>query len=53
MDETKFPPDWDEQKVQRVLAHYEGQTEEDALAEDEAGIQHNGDLTNASQRVLF
>ncbi len=39
MSENKFPADWDEQKVRRVLAHYEEQTEEDALAEDEAGIQ--------------
>ncbi len=39
MSETKFPAHWDEEKVRRVLAHYEGQTEEDALAEDEAGIQ--------------
>ena len=31
-----FPPGWDEARVQRVLAHYEGQTEEEAVAEDEA-----------------
>ena len=35
----KFPPDWDEKKVLRVLAHYEEQIEEDALAEDEAAVQ--------------
>jgi hypothetical protein len=39
MSEGKFPPDWDEKKVLRVLAHYEEQTEEDALAEDEAAVQ--------------
>jgi hypothetical protein len=39
MSQTKFPADWDEQKVRRVLAHYEEQTEENALAEDEAGVQ--------------
>ena len=32
MSENKFPADWDEQKVRRVLAHCEEQTEEDALA---------------------
>jgi hypothetical protein len=42
MSQTEFPADWDEQKVWRVLAHYEAQTEEDALAEDEAGIQPFG-----------
>ena len=39
MSEIKFPADWDEQKARRVLTHYEEQTEEDALLEDEAGIQ--------------
>lgn len=39
MSDNKFPADWDEQKVRRVLDHYEPQTEEDALAEDESGIR--------------
>lgn len=32
----RFPPGWDKERVEKVLAHYEGQTEEDAVAEDEA-----------------
>jgi hypothetical protein len=39
MNQAKFPPGWDEEKVQRVLAHYERQSEEEALLEDEAGIE--------------
>jgi hypothetical protein len=39
MQQSKFPSDWDEQRVQRVLAHYEEQTEEEAVAEDEAAFQ--------------
>jgi hypothetical protein len=35
----KFPAGWDEAKVQRVLPHYEEQTEEEALIEDEAGTE--------------
>lgn len=31
-----FPPGWDEARVQNVLAHYENQTEDEAVAEDEA-----------------
>ncbi|CAB1072079.1 hypothetical protein D1AOALGA4SA_1433 [Olavius algarvensis Delta 1 endosymbiont] len=27
---------WDEERVQRVLDHYENQTEDEAVAEDEA-----------------
>lgn len=35
MRQTGFPPGWDEEKVKGVLAHYEQQTEEAAVAEDE------------------
>jgi len=36
----KFPPGWDESRVQRVLAHYEQQTEAEAVAEDEAAFEN-------------
>lgn len=36
MKPNKFPPGWDEDRVRRVLAHYEEQTEAEAVAEDEA-----------------
>ncbi len=36
MKQSRFPPGWDEERVQRVLAHYETQTETEAVAEDEA-----------------
>ena len=39
MKQSKFPPGWDEARVQRVLAHYEAQTEGEALAEDEAASE--------------
>ena len=35
MTNKNFPPGWDEERVRRVLAHYETQTEEEAAAEDE------------------
>ncbi len=35
MKKNKFPANWDEQRVQQVLNHYETQTEEEAVAEDE------------------
>jgi len=40
--QSKFPPGWDEERVQRVLAHYESQTEEQAVAEDEAAYEDPG-----------
>ncbi len=39
MKQRIFPPEWDEQKVRRVIAYYERQSEDQALAEDEAAFQ--------------
>jgi hypothetical protein len=36
--ENRFPPGWDEARVQAVLDHYERQSEEEAVAEDEADL---------------
>ena len=36
---NRFPPGWDEQRVRAVLEHYEAQTEEEAVAEDEAAYE--------------
>jgi len=42
MSSKKFPPGWDESRVQSVLDHYEVQSEEEALAEDEAAYEDDG-----------
>jgi hypothetical protein len=34
--ENRFPQGWDEDRVQKVLAHYEEQTKAEAVTEDEA-----------------
>lgn len=39
MKQPDFPPGWDERRVQRVLEHYQRQTEEEAVAEDEAAYE--------------
>jgi hypothetical protein len=39
MSQARFPPGWDEERVRKVLAHYEEQTEEEATAEDEAAFE--------------
>ena len=36
MKQSRFPKGWDEERVKRVLDHYETQTEDEAVAEDEA-----------------
>jgi hypothetical protein len=42
MKQNKFPPGWDTERVNRVLAHYESQSEEEAVAEDEAAFEALG-----------
>ena len=36
MKQSRFPKGWDKERVKRVLDHYENQTEDEAVAEDEA-----------------
>ena len=36
MKQSRFPKGWDEERVKRVLDHYENQTEDESVAEDEA-----------------
>ena len=38
---SNFPHGWDEERVRRVLEYYEGQTPEEAIAEDEAAFESN------------
>ena len=39
MSQPKFPAGWDEERVRRVLEHYETQSDEEAVAEDEAAYE--------------
>jgi len=36
---STYPPGWDEERVRRVLEHYESQSDEEAVAEDEAAYE--------------
>ena len=42
MKESGYPPGWDAERVKRVLAHYESQSEEEAVGEDEAAFEASG-----------
>jgi hypothetical protein len=44
MKQQPYPTGWNEERVRKVLRHYETQTEEEALAEDEAAFRQ-GDQT--------
>jgi hypothetical protein len=35
MTQSKFSPQWDEERIQGIISHYEAQTEDEALAEDD------------------
>ncbi|MYB02544.1 hypothetical protein F4X90_23120 [Candidatus Poribacteria bacterium] len=57
MKENKFPPGWDAERVQSVIDYYENQTEDEAIAEDEAAfrdesINDQSDSKNELNRVL-
>ena len=42
MKRNRFPVGWNERRVRRVLEHYERQTEDEAVADDEAAFQLPG-----------
>jgi type II secretory pathway component PulC len=51
MKQNDFPRGWDKEKLGRVLAHYEGQTEEEAAAEDEVAAEDE-DAMRPSETVM-
>jgi hypothetical protein len=52
MSQNRFPDGWDEGRVQRVLAHYGDQTEDEALAEDEAGTESSDTVMNVPRELV-
>ena len=36
---SQYPAGWDESRVKKVLEHYEGQSEDEALLEDELAYE--------------
>ena len=39
MKQNRYPAGWDEARVKRVIAHYEEQSDDEAVAEDEAAYE--------------
>jgi hypothetical protein len=48
MKQSRYPKGWDEERVRRVLEHYESQSDEEAVAEDEAAAD---DTTHTMMEV--
>ena len=42
--QNEFPPGWDEERVQSVIAYYDQQTEDDAVAEAEEALQNESSM---------
>jgi len=45
MKKANFPKGWDNERVQRLIAHYEQQSEDEAEAEDEAVYEDQSQTT--------
>jgi len=39
MNQVRYPAGWDVERVRRVLEHYETQSDDEAVAEDEAAYE--------------
>lgn len=42
MSKQRFPPGWDDARVQRLIAHYDQMDEDALVAEDEAAAETEG-----------
>lgn len=49
--ENQFPAGWDEVRVRSVIDHYENQTEDEAVAEDEAAFANSTMMAVPSELV--
>lgn len=52
MKQNKFPKGWDEARVSKLLAFYEGQTEEEAVAEDEGALEHRETVMSVPHELV-
>lgn len=39
MNQNKFPLGWDDKRIKETLTHYKSQTEDEAVAEDQAAFE--------------
>ena len=42
--QNEFPPGWNEEKVQSVIAYYDQQTEDEAVTEAEEALQNESSM---------
>ena len=51
-NKPNFPPEWDENRVQPVLQHYNSLMEEETVAEDEATFEDSTQIVMEVPREL-
>jgi hypothetical protein len=44
MKKNEFPPGWNEERVQNVIAYYDQQTEDEAVAEAEIALRNESSM---------
>jgi hypothetical protein len=42
MSNKKFPPGWDQARGERLISHYDGMSDDELVAEDEAAQEATG-----------
>jgi hypothetical protein len=52
MKQNRFPDGWNEDRVRKVLAFYEEQSEEEAVAEDEAGVETSETVMSVPRELV-
>jgi hypothetical protein len=52
MRQNRFPNGWDENRVRKLLAHYDEQPQDEALAEDEAGVESSETVMNVPHDLV-
>ena len=47
-----FPPGWDEERVRRLIEHYESQSGDGAVAEDEAALRDDQTFIEVPKELI-
>ncbi len=52
MKQTRYPTGWNKERVRKLLRHYETQTEDEAVAEDEAAFRRRNQTVMVVPKAL-
>ncbi len=52
MSESNLPVGWDEDRIRKVLRSYDAETEDEASAADEAGVEYSETVMNVPRDLV-